>query len=122
MWVYRLGLERAKRILLTGDLISSKTAEKFGLISHCFSKDEFENEIEKLTLKMKSIPINQLQMQKLVVNQIYTNMGLNSTQILSTLFDGFARHSPEGLDFKNKCEEFGFKKIVKERDQFMSKL
>eukprot|EP01080_Neovahlkampfia_damariscottae_P001630 gene1630-12755_t len=71
----------------------------------------FDEKVKKLLIKMKSIPINQLQMQKLVVNQIYSNMGLQSTQILSTLFDGFARHSPEGLEFKRKCEIEGFKKL-----------
>ena len=43
-------------------------------------------------------------------------MGLNSTQTLGTLFDGIARHSPEGVVFKRRVEKVGFKQAVTERD------
>jgi enoyl-CoA hydratase len=55
-------------------------------------------------------------MMKLMVNQAYENMGLHSTQQIATLFDGITRHSPEGVCFKQRAEEVGFKQAVAERD------
>jgi enoyl-CoA hydratase len=56
-------------------------------------------------------------MQKLVVNQAYENMGLGTTQTLATLFDGIARHTPEGVAFKERAEQAGWKQAVRERDR-----
>ena len=74
-------------------------------------------ETEKLAQRMASIPRNQLVMQKMMVNQALENMGLASTQTLAAFFDGMARHTPEGVNFKNRAEEIGWKEAVKERDQ-----
>jgi enoyl-CoA hydratase len=35
-------------------------------------------------------------------------MGLANTQRFATLFDGIARHSPEGLWFRERAQEVGF--------------
>jgi enoyl-CoA hydratase len=116
MWVYRLGAERAKRLLLTGDLIDGKKAAEWGL-GECVPESMLDQEVEKLAQRMASIPRNQLVMQKMMVNQALENMGLASTQTLAALFDGIARHTPEGVNFKNRAEEIGWKEAVKERDQ-----
>lgn len=116
MWVYRLGAEKAKRMLLTGDLIDGRTAKDYGLVIDCVPDAELDAHVEALVARIASVPKNQLMMQKLMVNQAYDNMGLNSTQTLATLFDGITRHSPEGVAFKARCEQIGFKAAVKERD------
>jgi enoyl-CoA hydratase len=116
MWVYRLGLERAKRMLLTGDLVDGARAERIGLVSEAVPSDELDERVESLAQKMTSIPRNQLMMHKMLVNQAYSNMGMQSTQMLATLFDGMARHTPEGVAFKKRAEDVGFKRAVQERD------
>lgn len=116
MWVYRLGAEKAKRMLLTGDLIDGRTAKEYGLVLDAVPEAELDAHVEQLLARIASVPKNQLMMQKLMVNQAYDNMGLNSTQTLATLFDGITRHSPEGVAFKARCEQIGFKAAVKERD------
>jgi len=116
MWVYRLGAERAKRLLLTGDLIDGKKAEEWGL-GTSFPESILDQEVEKLASRMASIPRNQLVMQKMMVNQSLENMGLASSQTLAAFFDGIARHTPEGVNFKNRAEEIGWKEAVRERDQ-----
>jgi enoyl-CoA hydratase len=70
----------------------------------------------KLAARMAGVPKNQLMMQKLMINQAYDNMGLASTQMLATLFDGITRHSPEGQWFKHYAEEEGFHEAVRLRD------
>jgi len=72
--------------------------------------------VERWAERMVGVPKNQLMMQKLMINQAYDNMGLATTQMLATLFDGITRHSPEGFAFKARCEQVGFKQAVKERD------
>ncbi|HCF73976.1 MAG TPA: enoyl-CoA hydratase [Gammaproteobacteria bacterium] len=115
MWVYRLGVERAKRLLLTGDLIDGHQAADWGL-GEVVPAEELDTATEALAERIASVPRNQLIMQKLMVNQALENMGLGSTQTLATLFDGISRHSPEGLNFKHRSESLGWKQAVRERD------
>lgn len=116
MWVYRLGAERAKRMLLTGDTISGKQAADWGLVLEAVPKEELDNAVEKLADRMAGVPINQLVMQKLMINQAYDNMGLNSTQVIANVFDGITRHSAEGRWFQEFSEVHGFNEAVKWRD------
>jgi len=117
MWLYRLGPERAKRMLFTGDKIDGLEAEKLGLVLQAVPADRLDQEVDALAHRIASVPQNQLMMQKLMVNQALANMGLETTQMLATLFDGITRHSREGLNFKRRAEEKGWKTAVEERDQ-----
>ncbi|KZK98171.1 MULTISPECIES: crotonase/enoyl-CoA hydratase family protein [unclassified Pseudovibrio] len=117
MWVYRLGPERAKRMLLTGDKIDGREAERIGLIHKAVPLDQIDEEVEKLAERMAGIPVNQLMMQKLMINQAIESMGLYQTQMIATLFDGITRHSPEGMNFKQRAEDVSWKQAVRERDQ-----
>jgi enoyl-CoA hydratase len=116
MWVYRLGAEKAKRMLLTGDTIDGKTAKDWGLVIDSVPETGLEMAVLKLAERMAGVPKNQLMMQKLMINQAYDNMGLANTQMIATLFDGITRHSPEGQWFKHYAEERGFHEAVRLRD------
>jgi enoyl-CoA hydratase len=116
MWIYRLGPERAKRMLLTGDKIDGFAAERIGLVLKAVPPKALDEEVEKLAERLASVPVNQLMMQKLMINQALENMGLRSTQMLATIFDGITRHSPEGMAFKCRAEAVGWKQAVNERD------
>ncbi len=117
MWLYRLGPEKAKRMLFTGDKIDGREAEKLGLVLKAVPADRLDEEVDALAHRMAGIPQNQLMMQKLMINQALYNMGLQTTQMVATVFDGITRHSPEGLNFKHRAEEVGWKQAVDERDQ-----
>ncbi|HEX5513763.1 MAG TPA: crotonase/enoyl-CoA hydratase family protein [Gammaproteobacteria bacterium] len=116
MWVYRLGAERAKRMLFTGDLVTGTQAKEMGLVLDAVPETELDATVERLVQRISSVPRNQLMMSKLMINSAFDNMGLTTTQMFSTLFDGIARHSPEGVWFKQRAEEVGFKQAVAERD------
>lgn len=116
MWVYRLGLEQAKRMLFTGELITGREAQRIGLIQEAVPAGELDVAAQRLCDRIKGVPRNQLMMSKLAVNQAYEAMGLANTQRFATLFDGIARHSPEGLWFRERAQEVGFKQAVAERD------
>jgi enoyl-CoA hydratase/carnithine racemase len=116
MWVYRLGAEKAKRMLLTGDTIDGITAKAWGLVYDAVPAAKLDAAVNALAKRIAGVPKNQLMMQKLMINQAYENMGLASTQMIATLFDGITRHSPEGLWFKSYAEQNGFHEAVKWRD------
>ena len=116
MWIYRLGPERAKRMLFTGDKISGSEAEKLGLVLKACSKETLDDEVDSFAMRMTTVPQNQLAMQKILINQAVESSGLLSTQKFATIFDGISRHSLEGLNFKKMSEEFGWKRAVNERD------
>ncbi len=116
MWVYRVGLERAKRYLLTGDEIAAAEAARIGLILEAVPDDELQDHALALARRMAQVPTTQLVMLKLLCNQTAENMGLASTRLAGTLFDGIARHTQEGLDFVSRAGEVGFRQVVRERD------
>ena len=116
MWVYRIGAEKAKRMLLTGDLIDGRAAKAMGLVYDAVPAAELDAAVDALAGRMAGVPKNQLMMQKLMINQAYENMGLASTQMIATLFDGITRHSPEGMWFKAYSEAHGFHEAVRLRD------
>ena len=116
MWVYRVGAMRAKRMLFTGDLIDGRTAAEWGLATSSVPLPELDAEARRLAERIAGVPRNQLMMQKLVVNQAVAAMGLEQSQLIATVFDGIARHSPEGLWFKQYAERHGFKAAVEWRD------
>jgi enoyl-CoA hydratase len=116
MWVYRMGLERAKRYLLTGDEIPAREAAKIGMILEVVPDDELGDHALALARRMAQVPTSQLVMLKLLCNQTVENMGFASSRMLGTLFDGIARHTEEGLDFVARAGRTGFRQAVRERD------
>ncbi len=116
MWIYRLGAEKAKRMLLTGDLVDGREAAGMGLVLEAVPRVELDARVDHWAHRMEGVPRNQLMMQKLMINQALDSMGINQTQMFATLFDGITRHSPEGAWFKQRAQEVGFKQAVKERD------
>ena len=116
MWVYRMGLERAKRYLLTGDEIPATEAARIGLILETVPDSRLLEHATAFAERMAKVPTNQLQMLKLLCNHTAENMGLATSRTLGTLFDGIARHTQEGLDFVKRAQEAGYRQAVRERD------
>ena len=116
MWVYRLGLEHAKRLMLSGESLTGVDAERLGLASKAVPVEQLAGVAEAMARKLATIPLNQLVMSKLLVNQAYENMGLRTTQMLGTVFDGIARHTPEGVAWRDEAMRDGFRKAVRRRD------
>ncbi|MSO42338.1 MAG: crotonase/enoyl-CoA hydratase family protein [Solirubrobacterales bacterium] len=116
LWAYRIGPARAKRLLLTGDCIDGETAVEWGLAAESAPATELDDRFDVLCERVARLPVNQLVMHKLLVNQALYSQGLEATQALGVFFDGIARHTPEGHDFARRAAE-GFKEAVRERDE-----
>lgn len=117
IWVHRLGIEKAKRLLFTGDCLSGKEAQEWGLAIESAPAETLNERFEILLNRIALMPINQLVMMKLLLNQTIMAQGLHTTQILGTVFDGMTRHTQEGYDFQQRAASAGFKQAVRERDE-----
>ncbi len=117
-WVARLGVERAKRYLLTGDELDGVEAARVGLVLEAVPDDRLQEHAAGLAARMARLPLNQLQMMKLLVNGVArAAYQPEASRTLSSLFDGVARHTQEGLDFVARSEEVGWRQAVRERDE-----
>jgi enoyl-CoA hydratase len=116
LWVYRLGLEHAKQFLLTGEAIDAATAFRVGLVSKVYPAEELSARVEEHAMKFQHIPANQLALNKMLINQAYENMGLRTTQMLGTFFDGMTRHTEEAYRWVEEFDKKGFREVIKERD------
>ena len=116
MWVYRVGAQQAKRMLFTGDLIDGREAVRIGLALDAVPRERLDDRVLELARRISGVPRNQLMMHKLVVNQALDAQGLANTQMIATVFDGIARHTPEGVAFQKMAEEKGFHEAVRLRD------
>lgn len=117
MWAYHLGPQRAKRLLFTGDSLSGSEALEWGLAIEAPAAEQLDARTEALVARIARMPLNQLQMMKLLVNQSLYAYGLYTTQTLGTIFDGIARHTREGYAFQARAAADGFKAAVGERDE-----
>ena len=117
VWVHRIGLEKAKRLLFTGDCLSGTEAVAWGLASECAPREALDARFEVLLDRIARMPKNQLIMMKLLLNQSVMAAGLHTTQVLGTVFDGVSRHTREGYAFQQRAAEVGFKQAVRERDE-----
>jgi enoyl-CoA hydratase len=117
LWAYRLGPQRAKRLLFTGDCLSGTEALEWGLAIEAPAPADLDSRTEVLLERIARLPVNQLQMMKLLVNQSLYAQGLHATQVLGTVFDGITRHTSEGYGFQQRAAEAGFKQAVRERDE-----
>jgi enoyl-CoA hydratase len=117
VWAHRIGAERAKRLLFTGDCLSGAEAVEWGLASEAAPAERLDERFEALLERVSRLPVSQLVMMKLLVNSTVNAQGLQTTQMLGTMFDGVARHTPDGYEFQRRAAEAGFKEAVRERDE-----
>jgi enoyl-CoA hydratase len=117
LWAHRVGAQRAKRLLFTGDSLSGREAVEWGLAIEAPPAEELEARTEVLLERIARVPVNQLMLMKLLVNQTLYAQGLHATQVLGTVFDGITRHTSEGYAFQQRAAEAGFREAVRERDE-----
>jgi enoyl-CoA hydratase len=116
MWIYRLGLARAKFHALTGRPLTGREAADVELVNEAVPFARLEERVAALAADLASIPPPQLAAMKLMVNQAYENMGLASTQTLGPILDGLMRNTPEAREFIDRAEQDGVRSVVAERD------
>lgn len=117
LWAHRLGDQRAKRLLLTGDCITGAQAAEWGLAVEAPDPQDLDERTERLVARIAALPVNQLIMIKLALNSALLQQGVATSRLVSTVFDGVARHTPEGHAFVADAVEHGFRDAVRHRDE-----
>ncbi|WP_278262388.1 enoyl-CoA hydratase-related protein [Nocardia sp. AG03] len=117
MWAHRLGDQRAKRLLFTGDCISGAQAAQWGLAVQSCPAEELDERTEEFVARIARMPVNQLMMAKLALNSALNAQGVANSGMISTVFDGISRHTREGYAFQLRSATAGFREAVRERDE-----
>ena len=117
VWVHRIGVERAKRLLFTGDCLSGTEAVEWGLGIEAPPAQALDDRFEVLLERIARMPVNQLVMMKLLCNQTLLGGSMQATQTLGTILDGITRHTPEGYGFATTAGTQGFREAVRRRDE-----
>ncbi len=117
LWAHRLGDQRAKRLLLTGDCITGAQAAAWGLAVEAPAPEDLDECTERLVQRIAAVPVNQLIMVKLALNSALLQQGVATSRMVGTVFDGVARHTPEGHAFVADAVEHGFRDAVRHRDE-----
>ncbi|MFF0542010.1 crotonase/enoyl-CoA hydratase family protein [Nocardia thailandica] len=117
MWAHRLGDQRAKRLLFTGDCITGRQAAEWGLAVESCPAEELDERTEALVARIARMPVNQLMMAKLALNSALHTQGVTNSGMISTVFDGISRHTREGYAFQLRSATVGFREAVRERDE-----
>lgn len=117
LWAHRLGDQRAKRLLFTGDCLSGREAAQWGLAVESCPAQELDERTEVLLQRIAQVPVNQLMMAKLALNSSLLASGVLTSRMVSTVLDGAARHTREGYAFQQRAAEVGFRQAVQERDE-----
>lgn len=117
MWAHRLGDQRAKRLLFTGDCLTGAQAEQWGLAVESCPAAELDERTEALLARIARMPVNQLMMAKLALNSALYSQGVVNSGMIGTVFDGVSRHTSEGYAFQMRAATVGFREAVRERDE-----
>lgn len=117
LWAHKLGDQRAKRLLLTGDCLSGKQAYDWGLAVEAPDPDELDERTERLVERIAAMPLNQLMMIKLACNSVLINQGIANSAMVGTVFDGISRHTPEAHAFTADAITNGYRQAVRHRDE-----
>lgn len=117
LWAHKLGDQRAKRLLLTGDCLSGRQACDWGLAVEAPEPDELDERTERLVERIAAMPLNQLMMIKLACNSVLINQGIANSAMIGTVFDGISRHTPEAHAFTADAIANGYRQAVRHRDE-----
>jgi enoyl-CoA hydratase len=116
MWTYLVGPQWAKYMLLSGDTIDGKTAERIGLILRAVPAEKLEEEVMELAEKMANTPWDLLAVNKSIVNKAVELMGRSLLQQLAAESDAIAHQAPIVGEFYRMAAEKGLKAALESRD------
>ncbi len=116
MWLYHVGPQWAKRLLLTGDSVSGEEAAKIGLVMQSVPYEDLDAAVEELADKLAMIDADLLAAQKRIVNLGLEIQGARTMQRLASENDARAHLAPAVKEFSQISREKGLKAALEWRD------
>lgn len=116
MWIYHVGPQWAKRLLLTGDTISGKEAQQIGLVLKSVPSEQLEGEVEQLASRLALIDADLLSVNKRSVNLALELMGARTLQRLAAENDARGHNTEAAKAYRQSVKEHGLKETFRQRD------
>jgi enoyl-CoA hydratase len=116
MWLYHLGPQWTKRLVLTGDTISGAAARDIGLVVATAPPDALDDVVLELAGRMALIGRDLLVANKRVVNMGIELMGRSQLQRFAALNDAIGHRAPEAKAFSKQIAQVGLRQAVRDRD------
>ncbi len=119
MFIYHVGPQWAKRLLMTGDWISGLDAARIGLVMDSVPAAELDAEVDELARRVALVDAELLASHKRIVNLALELSGARTMQRLSAEMDARAHLSrgPRRTQFRADMAEQGLKTALKNRDE-----
>jgi enoyl-CoA hydratase len=117
MWAYLVGPQWAKRMLLTGDQIDGREAEKIGLVLKAVPTERLEEETMRLAGRVALVPSELLTLNKVLINRVLEEMGWHNAVRTAAELDVISHFSPPVIEFWKVLSEKGIKEAIKWRDE-----
>jgi enoyl-CoA hydratase len=116
MWLYHIGPQWAKRLLLTGDSITGAEAASLGLVLKAVPFAQLEGEVEQLLDRLALIDVALLAANKRIVNAGLELMGTRTLQRLAAENDARAHLATSAQEFLRQARSGGLVGAMRERD------
>lgn len=117
LWVYHCGPQWAKRLQLTGDVVTGADAEKIGLVMKAVPADLLEDEVQGLADRLCLIDTDLLAANKRIINLGLELMGAQTLQRLAAENDARAHHANAVREAGRSFKEHGIKETLRRRDE-----
>jgi enoyl-CoA hydratase len=119
MFIYHVGPQWAKRLLMTGDWISGKDAARIGLVMDSVPAQDLDSAVDELARRVALVDSELLAAHKRVVNLSLELAGARTMQRLAAEMDARAHLSrgPRRSQFRADMAEHGLKTALKNRDE-----
>jgi enoyl-CoA hydratase len=116
MWLYHLGPQWTKRLLLSGDSITGAKAAEIGFALEAVAPERLDQHVLELATRISWVPRDLLAVNKHVVNRGLELMGRTLLQETAATQDVVARQARGTEKFIETAMSKGFKQAVAERD------
>ena len=116
MWLYNVGPQWAKRLLLTGDTFTGRLAKKIGFALEAPAADKLDERVTFLARRIVAMGRDIAGINKFVINRGLELMGRATLQNIAASLDSVANQAPEMAAFMKRAEEVGLGAAFKERD------
>ncbi len=119
MWVYHVGPQWAKRLLMTGDCLTGTDAARIGLVLDAVPPAELDDVVNDLARRMSFVDAELLAAHKRIVNVALELSGARTLQRMAAEMDARAHLSqgPRRTQFKADMAQNGLKQALKNRDE-----
>ena len=117
--IYHLGIQWAKRLLLTGDAIDGRTAARIGLVLESYPESELDDAVDSLARRMATLPPELLAQSKAVINRSVDLMGRAQLQSFGVQANATARQSPGVAEWSRVLRDKGLHEAIRWREERM---